>query len=115
MPRCCSKRKKAANRSPTNGRATPQIGVSQRYSRKKYGKTCNADATHRLVGQGGNARLAPTRPCVIIDQLGEISRSDEHTSELKSLMRISYAVFCLKKKKHKTRIHTIHITTYTHH
>src|SRR3546814_9068974 len=36
----------------------------------------------------------------------EISRSEEHTSELQSLMRISYAVFCLKKKKsekHKTQ------------
>src|SRR3546814_8333131 len=30
-------------------------------------------------------------------------RSEEHTSELQSLMRISYAVFCLKKKKHKQR------------
>src|SRR3546814_5774707 len=30
-------------------------------------------------------------------------RSEEHTSELQSLMRISYAVFCLKKKKNKTR------------
>src|SRR3546814_10544220 len=30
-----------------------------------------------------------------------IDRSEEHTSELQSLMRISYAVFCLKKKKHK--------------
>src|SRR3546814_8199066 len=29
-------------------------------------------------------------------------RSEEHTSELQSLMHISYAVFCLKKKKHKT-------------
>src|SRR3546814_1339856 len=29
------------------------------------------------------------------------NRSEEHTSELQSLMRISYAVFCLKKKKHK--------------
>src|SRR3546814_1583135 len=29
------------------------------------------------------------------------SRSEEHTSELQSLMRISYAVFCLKKKKYK--------------
>src|SRR3546814_6988514 len=29
------------------------------------------------------------------------SRSEEHTSELQSLMRISYAVFCLKKKTHK--------------
>src|SRR3546814_3641133 len=33
-------------------------------------------------------------------------RSEEHTSELQSLMRISYAVFCLKKKKKKNRIHT---------
>src|SRR3546814_4285162 len=31
----------------------------------------------------------------------ELPRSEEHTSELQSLMRISYAVFCLKKKKHK--------------
>src|SRR3546814_10160353 len=30
-------------------------------------------------------------------------RSEEHTSELQSLMRISYAVFCLKKKKHTTQ------------
>src|SRR3546814_5390686 len=29
------------------------------------------------------------------------NRSEEHTSELQSLMRISYAVFCLKKKKHR--------------
>src|SRR3546814_9853282 len=36
---------------------------------------------------------------------GQIARSEEHTSELQSLMRISYAVFCLKKKKkHKTEI-----------
>src|SRR3546814_20269310 len=33
-------------------------------------------------------------------------RSEEHTSELQSLMRISYAVFCLKKKTHKT--HTLY-------
>src|SRR3546814_7503153 len=32
------------------------------------------------------------------------TRSEEHTSELQSLMRISYAVFCLKKKKHITII-----------
>src|SRR3546814_3690691 len=31
-------------------------------------------------------------------------RSEEHTSELQSLMRISYAVFCLKKKNHNTNI-----------
>src|SRR3546814_4973362 len=32
---------------------------------------------------------------------GVLVRSEEHTSELQSLMRISYAVFCLKKKQHK--------------
>src|SRR3546814_4521142 len=34
-------------------------------------------------------------------QVGAARRSEEHTSELQSLMRISYAVFCLKKKKYK--------------
>src|SRR3546814_2668515 len=34
-------------------------------------------------------------------QLADQVRSEEHTSELQSLMRISYAVFCLKKKKHQ--------------
>src|SRR3546814_10495309 len=34
-------------------------------------------------------------------EIEEITRSEEHTSELQSLMRISYAVFCLKKKKKK--------------
>src|SRR3546814_2181544 len=33
-------------------------------------------------------------------------RSEEHTSELQSLMRISYAVFCLKKKNYKTPLQT---------
>src|SRR3546814_8987657 len=39
---------------------------------------------------------------VVIDQ-GRIVRSEEHTSELQSLMRISYAVFCLKKKNNTKR------------
>src|SRR3546814_8388516 len=34
----------------------------------------------------------------------QFRRSEEHTSELQSLMRISYAVFCLKKTKHHYRI-----------
>src|SRR3546814_5161635 len=34
-------------------------------------------------------------------RIEEIGRSEEHTSELQSLMRISYAVFCLKKKNNK--------------
>src|SRR3546814_1354407 len=43
------------------------------------------------------ARARATHP-----DLPVLFRSEEHTSELQSLMRISYAVFCLKKKKHKT-------------
>src|SRR3546814_5210292 len=37
-------------------------------------------------------------------RVAEAGRSEEHTSELQSLMRISYAVFCLKKKKTTTRM-----------
>src|SRR3546814_9044503 len=50
----------------------------------------------QAVGQVDDLRL----PCRVL-------RSEEHTSELQSLMRISYAVFCLKKK--------IHPHTYTQH
>src|SRR3546814_4205649 len=56
-------------------------------------------------------------------KIDEHCRSEEHTSELQSLMRISYAVFCLKKKKHKTthskhkhehgQPHSIHIHNTT--
>src|SRR3546814_2715750 len=41
-------------------------------------------------------------------------RSEEHTSELQSLMRISYAVFCLKKKKQRTNYNTINNKQTTH-
>src|SRR3546814_4470760 len=42
-------------------------------------------------------------------------RSEEHTSELQSLMRISYAVFCLKKKNKNTKLTTITVTnSYMH-
>src|SRR3546814_6387468 len=52
----------------------------------------------------------PPQPGMTEDVLVEIkdkiiSRSEEHTSELQSLMRISYAVFCLKKKNKKLHIH----------
>src|SRR3546814_2443065 len=43
-------------------------------------------------------------------RIGKTKRSEEHTSELQSLMRISYAVFCLKKKiqQNQNTIHTIY-------
>src|SRR3546814_6608510 len=40
-------------------------------------------------------------------ELLSLSRSEEHTSELQSLMRISYAVFCLKKKKQEEQTSVI--------
>src|SRR3546814_6684446 len=49
-------------------------------------------------GQGGRARR-PRPPCDPLRRCLGGERSEEHTSELQSLMRISYAVFCLKKKK----------------
>src|SRR3546814_1672275 len=45
------------------------------------------------------ARMPTSRGCTFHQSLGRFTRSEEHTSELQSLMRISYAVFCLKKKK----------------
>src|SRR3546814_1224174 len=41
------------------------------------------------------------------------ARSEEHTSELQSLMRISYAVFCLKKKNNRTDINNNQHTQYS--
>src|SRR3546814_10224015 len=61
----------------------------------------NAVDSHRI----SDCRSIPAQ---IIDRIKcpydrqRLERSEEHTSELKSLMRISYAVFCLKKKKKKT-------------
>src|SRR3546814_1647723 len=43
--------------------------------------------------------------------VGAADRSEEHTSELQSLMRISYAVFCLKKKTNKYNIITVIISS----
>src|SRR3546814_10811030 len=47
------------------------------------------------------------------DAQARMTRSEEHTSELQSLMRISYAVFCLKKKTHPHRSQlSTNITTH---
>src|SRR3546814_7623589 len=56
-------------------------------------------------------RLVPTRSFVTDHGRKQAARSEEHTSELQSLMRISYAGFCLKKKKKK---HTKYTTTLKH-
>src|SRR3546814_5828704 len=51
-----------------------------------------------------NASRPCKRPGLRILQRFPGARSEAHTSELQSLMRISYAVFCLKKKKHSDRM-----------
>src|SRR3546814_10205238 len=52
--------------------------------------------------QGGLPQIARSSSLVgghpVADPFDQAARSEEHTSELQSLMRISYAVFCLKKK-----------------
>src|SRR3546814_4442691 len=63
----------------------------------------------RRVVPGGGGTVANSQPGQAEQQHGQgrgdkkgaapAERSEEHTSELQSLMRISYAVFCLKKKK----------------
>src|SRR3546814_3053026 len=53
------------------------------------------DILHKLSGK--------ENPQSVLGVYDIQDRSEEHTSELQSLMRISYAVFCLKKKKYKTR------------
>src|SRR3546814_3589930 len=59
-----------------------------------------ADRLFEVADDLRHARLGETE---LAGGRGHAARSEEHTSELQSLMRISYAVFCLKKKKH---IHT---------
>src|SRR3546814_2573961 len=53
-----------------------------------------------MSGKRRRQVVAQAHPLVVV--VRQRKRSEEHTSELQSLMRISYAVFCLKKKKIKT-------------
>src|SRR3546814_7019162 len=61
---------------------------------------CGACCSSRFE-QPASARVCEIGECVQLhsDSRACFWRSEEHTSELQSLMRISYAVFCLKKKK----------------
>src|SRR3546814_1546202 len=68
------------------------------------GKELVAHMLHRQ-SRRSPASLVAVNCAALPQELAEAelfgSRSEEHTSELQSLMRISYAVFCLKKKTHK--------------
>src|SRR3546814_5965199 len=76
---------------PSQERALTPMSCSAIASRPTV--TCSPEATTTSYSRASYSR--ETSPHHLT------SRSEEHTSELQSLMRISYAVFCLKKKKNK--------------
>src|SRR3546814_4374497 len=84
-----------ARRRPS---AWHRAGDGRRYRRRHF--PCAAARDYGAHRQPPAAR----RDCgAYAAGLGREGRSEEHTSELQSLMRISYAVFCLKKKNQKTQ------------
>src|SRR3546814_6846890 len=78
----------------------------------RYRRRCpSRKSSGRDRGHVRRRGLPPRVPC----PRRSTGRSEEHTSELQSLMRISYAVFCLKQKKqspHKPSHHTQETITY---
>src|SRR3546814_19893432 len=62
------------------------------------GERDQAVARRAARSRKADRQLSVQRP----DRRRQDRRSEEHTSELQSLMRTSYAVFCLKKKQHQT-------------
>src|SRR3546814_4424039 len=62
-----------------------------------------AFASGKPILEGADFSLADLK-AIQMELVNSETRSEEHTSELQSLMRISYAVFCLKKKKTRTTI-----------
>src|SRR3546814_9358852 len=95
------------------------MALSVTVARACAGKTGNAARAARMTtpnfkkafpstASAGPANIPPLR-LAAASESADGKRSEEHTSELQSLMRISYAVFCLKKKTQQT------ISNKTHH
>src|SRR3546814_3381315 len=76
--------------------------VQRHCQREDEDRQGRGEETVQVLPDGGEPRslLCSRRGCSPTN-----CRSEEHTSELQSLMRISYAVFCLKKKKNKETVH----------
>src|SRR3546814_2889302 len=74
---------------------------SRRRHEQLLARTLSSDAYESVYLRRDGSRLTVlVSEAPLLDGNGrQIGRSDEHTSELQSLMRNSYAVFCLKKKK----------------
>src|SRR3546814_2885180 len=76
----------------------------------------NGNGNGGVHGNEGNGpRTGGNNPASVEGGNQGNQRSEEHTSELQSLMRISYAVFCLKKKKKKKRTQKAKIVQETIH
>src|SRR3546814_8983697 len=76
------------------------------------GKKANASVTQDQIGKH---RIIVPVTLTIGEEVSKSRprRSEEHTSELQSLMRISYAVFCLKKKNNRIHQLKLHKTNHT--
>src|SRR3546814_5159189 len=77
------------------GQPVPEIGTE---AARLTGAVLEARSEGRKAPPLGGFAPAGSRPAAAPDRFAILPRSEEHTSELQSLMRISYAVFCLKKK-----------------
>src|SRR3546814_9395893 len=80
-----------------------QTRISEELSRASIGLQAEAAARRsreaQLAGEMGSLKARALQQGV--ENVALMDRSEEHTSELQSLMRSSYAVFCLKKKKNR--------------
>src|SRR3546814_1279538 len=85
-------------------------GLCNNHPANRGGMTKVIEAVRQLRGEAHPAVQVPSCDLALVHGTG--GRSEEHTSELQSLMRISYAVFCLKKKKNTSR--STRETTTTH-
>src|SRR3546814_10649210 len=74
------------------------VGRSNPYAGQQYVPFIQTDVAINRGNSGGPLLNVHGEVIGINSQIFSASRSEEHTSELQSLMRISYAVFCLKKK-----------------
>src|SRR3546814_5595707 len=87
------------------GKLTGVVGedeLQRARAQLKVGLVSSLESSGARIEQIGRQMLLFGRPLDIDEVLAAVDRSEEHTSELQSLMRISYAVFCLQKKTTKT-------------
>src|SRR3546814_10715313 len=91
---------------------------SQRFGRRLYGSLRLRCGPNKFSALDAHRRWQQLDRLMMTDTLAKSpyldeagNRSEEHTSELQSLMRISYAVFCLKKKKIQQQRTNRQITT----